>query len=104
MKPKILKSFTKTIALASLIVFPALTMAAVEVGNKLCPVSGQAVGEMGPIVKHEYNGKIYNLCCKMCAKDFDKDPEKFSKMAEEEAAGIGSESGHAGDDHDGHDH
>lgn len=56
----------------------------VEVGNKICPVSGEKVGEMGEIIKYEYNGKIYNLCCSMCAKDFKKNPEKYSKIAEEE--------------------
>jgi YHS domain-containing protein len=59
---------------------------AVEVGNKICPVSGEKVGQMGEIVKYEYNGKIYNLCCEMCLKDFKKDPEKYSKIAEEEMA------------------
>ncbi len=55
-----------------------------EVGNPLCPVSGEKVGEMGEAVKYEYNGKVYNLCCPMCKKDFAKDPEKFSKKAEEQ--------------------
>lgn len=59
---------------------------AVEVGNKICPVSGEKVGEMGEIVKYEYNGKIYNLCCPMCQKDFSKNPEKYSKIAEDEVA------------------
>lgn len=65
---------------------------AIEVGNKVCPVSGNPIpapgekGEMGEAVKYEYNGKIYNLCCSMCAKDFKKNPEKYSKIAEEEAA------------------
>ena len=58
----------------------------VEVGNKLCPVSGEKVGEMGKAVKYEFNGKIYNLCCGMCVKDFKKDPEKYSKIAEDEVA------------------
>ncbi len=62
----------------------------VEVGNKVCPVSGDRIpapGEksaMGKPVKYEYNGKIYNLCCPMCIKDFKKNPEKYSKIAEEE--------------------
>lgn len=56
----------------------------VEVGNKICPVSGQKVGQMGEIVKYEYNGKIYNLCCPACKKDFGKNPEKYSKIAEDE--------------------
>ena len=61
----------------------------VKVGNKLCPVSGEKVGEMGDVVTFEYNGKAYNLCCAMCAKDFKKDPEKYSKIAEEEVAAAG---------------
>lgn len=62
---------------------------AVEVGNTICPVSGNKVndGKMGEAVKYEYNGRIYNLCCKMCVKDFQKDPEKYSKIAEDEVAG-----------------
>jgi YHS domain-containing protein len=86
---------------------------AVEVGNKICPVSGEKVGgDMGEIVKYEYKGKIYNLCCTMCAKDFKKDPEKYSKIAEEEVkqnqedhADHGDES-EEGDEHTGdrHDH
>jgi YHS domain-containing protein len=66
---------------------------AIEVGNKICPVTGNPVddgkmdeteGSAKQVVKYEYNGKIYNLCCKMCIKDFQKDPEKYSKIAEEE--------------------
>ena len=63
----------------------------VEVGNKICPVSGDKVpvpgekGEMGDNpVKVEYKGKIYNLCCSMCVKDFKKNPEKYSGIAEKE--------------------
>ncbi len=64
----------------------------IEVGNKICPVSGEKVpvvgesSEMGGPVKYEYNGKIYNLCCPMCIKDFKNNPEKYSKKADEEAA------------------
>ena len=58
----------------------AATSQAVEVGNKICPVSGNKVGEMGPAIKHKYNGKIYNLCCGMCPRKFDKDPAKYAKM------------------------
>ena len=66
---------------------------AVEVGNKICPVSGDKIpapGEKSDMgdkpVKYEYNGKIYNLCCPMCIKDFKKNPEKYSKIADEEVA------------------
>ena len=74
----------------------------VEVGNKICPVSGNKVGEMGEIVKYEYNGKIYNLCCPACTKDFKKNPEKYSKIAEEEV--NGNELQQAPDTHDIHNH
>lgn len=57
-----------------------------EVGNKVCPVSGKKVGEMGEVIKYEYNGRIYNLCCSACKKDFVKNPQEFSRIAEEEVA------------------
>jgi YHS domain-containing protein len=62
---------------------------AVEVGNKLCPVTGNPVddGSMGEPVKYEYKGKIYTLCCLMCEKDFKKDPEKYRAIAEKEVKG-----------------
>ncbi len=56
----------------------------IEVGNKICPVSGEKIGGMGEVVKHEHNGKIYNMCCSMCAKDFNKDPDKYAKIADDE--------------------
>ena len=59
----------------------------VEVGNKICPVSGEKVeGKMGKGVPYAYNGKIYMMCCGMCNKDFDKDPAKYAKIAEDEVA------------------
>ena len=71
----------------------AATAKAVEVGNKICPVTGDKIpapGEKGTMgddpIRYEYNGKIYNLCCKMCVKDFKKNPEKYSKIVEDEVA------------------
>jgi len=55
-----------------------------EVGNKHCPVSGDKVGQMGPPIKFQYNGKTYNLCCPMCIKSFKNNPEKYSKIADDE--------------------
>ena len=57
----------------------------VEVGNKICPVSNEEVGQNGmEPYKMVYKGKAYNLCCAMCVKDFNKDPEKYTKIAEDE--------------------
>ena len=78
-------------------------LGAVEVGNKVCPVSGEKVGMMGDIVKAEYNGKIYNLCCAMCKKDFLKNPEKYRAIAEEEI-GNGQLEEKAHESMDGHHH
>ena len=62
----------------------------VEVGNKICPISGEKIIE-GKESKVEYNGKVYNLCCSMCEKDFKKDPEaaikKLSMMEQEKMEG-----------------
>ncbi len=54
----------------------------VEVGNRICPVGGEEI-PVGKEAKIEHNGKVYNLCCPMCAKDFKKDPEKYVKKVEE---------------------
>ena len=59
----------------------------VQVNNKICPVSHEEVGQNG-MAPHKvtYKGKVYNLCCSMCEKDFNKDPEKYSKIMDEEVA------------------
>ena len=78
---------------------------AIKVGNKLCPISKEKVGEMGEVVEYEYNGKIYNFCCKMCLKDFEKDPEKYVKIVEEMMAGeTAGTTAEAEESHAGHDH
>lgn len=77
---------------------------AIEVGNKICPVSGKSIEVMGELVSVEYNGKIYNLCCEMCAKSFKKDPEKYIKIIEEnmeeEVKGSHREQEHTGHHHE----
>jgi len=69
-------------------------LAQTEVGNKVCPISGEEIGGMGKVVQVEYNGKLYNLCCAMCKKNFLADPEKFSAIAEENAASAPEGAGH----------
>jgi hypothetical protein len=58
----------------------------VDAGNKFCPVSGRPIGIMGPGVQEVYNNKIYHLCCGGCISTFESDPEKYSKIAEAQAA------------------
>ena len=61
---------------------PAEAMLAM-VDNKFCPVSKEAIDNKDEMVQVEHNGKMYNLCCKMCMKDFNKDPDKYSKMIDD---------------------
>jgi YHS domain-containing protein len=58
---------------------------AIDVGNKICPVSGEKIDEKMKAT-YEYNGKIYNFCCSMCIEDFKKDPQKYIKKVEEEVS------------------
>jgi YHS domain-containing protein len=48
-----------------------------------CVVSGESLGEMGKAVKVSHNGTDVYLCCKSCIKDFNKDPEKYTKMVKD---------------------
>jgi len=54
-----------------------------NVGNKICPVSGERVDSMTPVT-YEYEGKIYNFCCPMCIDQFKKDPQKYIEKVQEE--------------------
>ena len=58
--------------------------AVVDVGNKRCPVTGE---EVDGKTFYEYNGKRYGFCCPMCIATFEKNPVKYSGIAEKEAEG-----------------
>jgi len=50
----------------------------VDVGNKMCPVSGDPVSGKDFVT---YKGKRYGLCCPMCEAKFLSSPEQYvSKM------------------------
>lgn len=72
------------------------TKQAVNAGNKICPVSGEKIGEGMEAVTYEYEGKTYNFCCAMCIDEFKKDPQKYIKKVEEElqAESKEKEAGH----------
>jgi len=56
---------------------------AVNVGNKICPVTGDKIDEKTKTT-YEYQGKIYNFCCPVCIDEFKKNPDKYIKKVEEE--------------------
>ena len=51
-----------------------------------CVVSDEKLGEHGKPVKVTSKGTDVWLCCKSCAKDFNKDPEKYAKMVRDAQA------------------
>jgi YHS domain-containing protein len=53
---------------------------------KTCSVSGEKLGEMGKPVVYVHEGREIKFCCKDCIKDFKKDPAKYVKKIDEEAA------------------
>ena len=55
-----------------------------DVGNKICPVSGEKVDGKNFYV---YNGKRYGMCCPVCIATFKADPKKYSAIADKEASG-----------------
>ncbi len=61
-----------------------------HMGNKICPVSGETIGEMGEGAEVEHNGKKIKLCCAACVETFNKDPESYLKMLEEKMAAEAS--------------
>ncbi|MFH1854517.1 MAG: YHS domain-containing protein [Candidatus Omnitrophota bacterium] len=54
----------------------------VDVGNKICPVSGEEISEEMK-ASYEYEGKIYNFCCAGCIDEFSKDPAKYIEKIKE---------------------
>lgn len=83
----------------SLVLKPTVAQlkAAKAVGNKHCPVSGEALGSMGTPLQVVYQGKAVNLCCKGCIKSFAKDPKGM--LAKAEAKAPAAKAGHEGHAH-----
>jgi len=48
--------------------------------QKTCPVSGEALGEMGTPIKVAGGGREVFLCCGGCRKRFVANPEKYIKL------------------------
>lgn len=64
----------------------AVTQGAIELNNKICPVSGEEIDEKTKVT-YEHEGKIYNFCCQMCIDEFKKDPQKYIDKVKEELKG-----------------
>jgi YHS domain-containing protein len=42
-----------------------------------CPVSGEALGEMGEPASQVYNNRLVRFCCKMCVRKFKQTPAEY---------------------------
>ncbi len=51
-----------------------------------CIVSDEKLGEMGKPVVLTYEGQEMKFCCKDCVKSFNKEPAKYIKKMNDEAA------------------
>jgi len=85
-------SFSKTIVAAAL-VFSAIGATASFAGEALpetCVVNGDKFSEHNnPPVKVSHEGESISVCCKKCARKFEKSPEKYIKAYREELAKEG---------------
>ena len=66
---------------------PAADAPAVDLGNTLCPISGNKVGHS--TVTATYDGKIYHFCCAGCTKTFGEDAAKYAKAVAADPAKYG---------------
>lgn len=66
---------------------PTTQPAAVDLGNTICPVSGEKVGDSKLTVT--YDGKIYHFCCDDCPKKFNQDPATYAKAVAADPAKYG---------------
>ena len=69
----------------------------VDVGNKVCPVTGMTIPELGKYTV-EYEGKVYNLCSETCKEKFLLDPTTYiAKVNEELAKAKGGDKAEVGE-------
>jgi YHS domain-containing protein len=60
---------------------------ATDLGNTVCPISGDPVGDSKLV--EVYDGKVYHLCCPSCRDDFEKDPAKVARAVAADPAKFG---------------
>ena len=65
---------------------PRAESAAIDAGNKICPVLGEPIDEAAKTT-YEYEGKIYNFCCAGCIEEFKKEPQRYIDKVNQELKG-----------------
>ncbi len=70
---------------------PTTQPAAVDLGNTVCPVSDEPVGDSKLTVT--YQGVIYHFCCEDCPVKFQKDPQTYIKAINADPGKYGVKKG-----------
>lgn len=55
-----------------------------EILQRTCPVMG---GKIDPDIYVEYKGRRVYFCCAGCVEQFNKDPEKYIRIVDQQTAG-----------------
>lgn len=56
-------------------------------GQRTCPVTGEALGSMGPPVPVSIKGQTVYVCCQGCVETIQKDPDAYLAKAAQERSG-----------------
>lgn len=56
-------------------------------GQKTCPVTGAALGSMGPPIPVTVQGQTIYVCCPACVAKVQRDPDAYLRKVEVERAG-----------------
>ncbi|MBX9582349.1 MAG: hypothetical protein K2X87_18755 [Gemmataceae bacterium] len=51
-------------------------------GQRTCPVTGQALGSMGPPVPVTLGGQTVYVCCKACVAKIQRDPDAYLRKVQ----------------------
>lgn len=52
--------------------------------QKLCPVTGEELGSMGPPISVTMRGRTFSVCCEACVSAVRRNPEKYLQKLDEE--------------------
>ena len=63
----------------------AAAPAAAEIAQKICPVMGNPINKD---IYVDYKGRRVYFCCPMCPPVFNRDPEKYIKILDEQLKGA----------------
>ncbi len=69
-----------------------------------CIVTDEALDSIGGAIVKIRDGQEVKFCCKGCIKSFDKEPAKYIKKMDEQAAKAAPAKPAGGHDHGGHKH